>query len=142
MLFSSTHLKGPNCPPKVKREGRYRWALDDYDIFSVRIDGQEIQRLTATPGYDAEATVSPDGKTIVFTSERDGDLEIYAMDLDGSHVRRLTHEVGYDGGPFFRRIAVELSIVPRILADAAEIEAYQTLLKATYGRTRVSWKFL
>ena len=111
VLFSSTHLKGPNCPPKAKREGRYRWTLDDYDIFSVRIDGQEIQRLTSTPGYDAEATVSPDGKTIVFTSVRDGDLEIYAMDLDGTHVRRLTHEVGYDGGPFFSPATHNLKVI-------------------------------
>lgn len=129
VLFSSTHLKGPNCPPKAKREGRYRWALDDYDIFSVRIDGQEIQRLTSTPGYDAEATISPDGKTIVFTSVRDGDLEIYAMDLDGAHVRRLTHEVGYDGGPFFspdsRRIVYRASHP----TDSSEREAYQSLLK-------------
>ena len=58
-------------------------------------------RLTDTPGYDAEATVSPDGKKIVFTSVRDGDLEIYTMDADGTNVRRLTHEPGYDGGPFF-----------------------------------------
>jgi TolB protein len=129
VLFSSTHLKAPNCPPKVKREGRYRWALDDYDIFSVRIDGQEIQRLTSTPGYDAEATVSPDGKTIVFTSVRDGDLDIYAMDLDGTHVRRLTNEPGYDGGPFFspdsRRIVYRASHP----TDSADLEAYQALLK-------------
>ncbi|MER3425195.1 MAG: hypothetical protein C4293_20190, partial [Nitrospiraceae bacterium] len=92
---------GPNCPPKPKREGRYRWALDDYDIFSVKVDGQQIQRLTATPGYDAEATISPDGKTIIFTSLRDGDLDLYAMNLDGTHVRRLTDEIGYDGGAFF-----------------------------------------
>jgi TolB protein len=129
VLFSSTHLKGPNCPPKVKREGRYRWALDDYDIFSVRVDGQEMHRLTSTPGYDAEATISPDGKTIVFTSVRDGDLDIYAMDLDGTHVRRLTNEPGYDGGPFFspdgRRIVYRASHP----TDPVELEAYQALLK-------------
>ncbi len=127
-LYSSTHLNGPNCPPKPKREGRYRWALDDYDIFSVRLDGQQLQRLTATPGYDAEATVSPDGKTIVFTSVRDGDLDLYAMNLDGTHIRRLTHEVGYDGGAFFspdsRRIVYRASH-PR---DPAEVETYQALL--------------
>src|SRR5581483_6037574 len=98
VLYSSTHLVGPNCPPEPAREGRYRWSLDDYDIFSVKIDGQQVQRLTATPGYDAEATVSPDGKTIVFTSMRDGDLDLYTMGVDGTHIRRLTHEVGYDGG--------------------------------------------
>src|SRR5579884_1735033 len=125
VLFSSTHLKAPSCPPKAKREGRYRWALDDYDIFSVRLDGQEMHRLTATPGYDAEATISPDGKTIVFTSVRDGDLDIYAMDLDGKHVRRLTTDVGYDGGPFFspdsRRIVYRASH-PRA---PEEVEAYR-----------------
>lgn len=129
VLFSSTHLKGPNCPPKAKREGRYRWALDDYDIFSVRVDGQEMHRLTSTAGYDAEATVSPDGKTIVFTSVRDGDLDIYAMDLDGTHVRRLTNEVGYDGGAFFspdsRRIVYRASHPER----PTDVEAYQALLK-------------
>ncbi|MGH7206803.1 MAG: TolB family protein [Nitrospiraceae bacterium] len=128
VLYSSTHLVGPNCPPKPKREGRYRWALDDYDIFSVRLDGQQVQRLTATPGYDAEATISPDGKTIVFTSMQDGDLDIYAMSLDGTHLRRLTDELGYDGGPFFspdsRRIVYRASH-PR---DPAEIEQYKALL--------------
>jgi Tol biopolymer transport system component len=61
LLYSSTHASGPNCPPKPKRDGAYRWALDDYDIYAVSIDHQEMQRLTSTPGYDAEATVSPDG---------------------------------------------------------------------------------
>lgn len=128
VLYSSTHLVAPNCPPKPKMEGKYRWALDDYDIFSVRLDGQQVHRLTATPGYDAEATVSPDGKTIVFTSVRDGDLDLYAMNLDGTHVRRLTEEVGYDGGAFFspdsRRIVYRASH-PN---DPAAAEAYKTLL--------------
>ena len=128
VLFASTHLTGPECPPKPQREGRYRWALDDYDIFSVRLDGQQLQRLTATPGYDAEATISPDGKTIVFTSVRDGDLDLYAMNLDGTHLRRLTQEVGYDGGAFFspdsRRIVYRASH-PR---DAPTVEQYQALL--------------
>ncbi len=129
VLYSSTHLTGSQCPPKPKREGRYRWALDDYDIFSARVDGRELQRLTATPGYDAEATISPDGKKIVFTSMRDGDLELYAMSLDGTHVTRLTQEVGYDGGAFFspdsKRIVYRASY-PR---DEEELEAYQGLLK-------------
>ncbi|MGH7164345.1 MAG: TolB family protein [Nitrospiraceae bacterium] len=128
VLYSSTHLAGSNCPPKPKRDGPYRWALDDYDIFSVKVDGQQLQRLTATPGYDAEATVSRDGKTIVFTSVRDGDLDLYAMHLDGTHVRRLTSEIGYDGGGFFspdsRRIVYRASH----LREPGEIEAYQSLL--------------
>ncbi|NNE65956.1 MAG: hypothetical protein HKN33_05260, partial [Pyrinomonadaceae bacterium] len=64
-------------------------------------DGSGVKRLTKSPGYDAEATVSPDGKTIVFTSMRDGDLDIYSMDRNGKNVKRLTDALGYDGGPFF-----------------------------------------
>lgn len=128
VLYSSTHLRGPNCPPKPKREGAYRWALDDYDLFAVRIDGQEMQRLTNTPGYDAEATVSPDGKTIVWTSVRDGDLDIYAMDLDGSHPRRLTDAVGYDGGAFFSPDSKRIVYRAAHPTDPAEVERYKDLL--------------
>jgi Tol biopolymer transport system component len=128
VLFSSTHLRGPDCPPKPKRDGAYRWALDDYDIFSVRIDGQQMQRLTHTPGYDAEATVSPDGKTIVFTSVRDGDLDIYAMSLDGTHLRRLTDEVGYDGGPFFSPDSKRIVYRAHHPTDPADLAKYKALL--------------
>ncbi|MFZ1519760.1 MAG: hypothetical protein WAU11_13335, partial [Ignavibacteriaceae bacterium] len=64
-------------------------------------DGDELKQLTNTGGYDAEATVSPTGDKIVFTSLRDGDPEIYTMNLDGTGQTRLTFEKGYDGGPFF-----------------------------------------
>jgi Tol biopolymer transport system component len=101
VIYASTHEAGPACPPKPKRGGTYRWALDDYDLYAVDLDGNNFKRLTTTPGYDAEATLSPDGKTIVWTSVRDGDLDLYAMDLDGTRVRRLTDDVGYDGGAFF-----------------------------------------
>jgi len=128
VLYSSTHLKGPNCPPKPKRDGAYRWALDDYDLFSVRIDGLDPMRLTNTPGYDAEATVSPDGKTIVWTSVRDGDLDIYAMDLDGKHPRRLTQEVGYDGGAFFSPDSKRIVYRAQHPENQQELEQYQSLL--------------
>lgn len=128
VLYSSTHLVSPSCPPKPKTEGKYRWALDDYEIFSVRVDGQQVQRLTVMPGYDAEATVSPDGRTIVFTSVRDGDLDLYAMDLDGAHVRRLTKEVGYDGGAFFSPDSQRIVYRASHPSDQAELEKYQALL--------------
>jgi TolB protein len=128
LLYSSTHGAGPNCPPKPKRDGAYRWALDDYDLYSVRVDGQQMQKLTSTPGYDAEGTVSPDGKTIVWTSIKDGDLDLYAMNFDGTKTRRLTDDVGYDGGAFFspdsRRIVYRASHP----TDPVEIARYQDLL--------------
>ena len=129
ILYSSTHAAGPDCPPKPKREGAYRWALDDYDIYAVGIDGQEMQRLTSTPGYDAEATVSPDGKTIVWTSVKDGDLDLYAMNIDGSKPRRLTNDIGYDGGAFFSPDSAHIVYRAAHPTDQAEIDKYKALLK-------------
>jgi TolB protein len=101
LLYASTVQAGAECPPRPDRSRGYVWALDDYDIYTARADGSDLRLLFASPAYDAEATVSPDGRNVVFTSARDGDLEIYSMNADGSNVRRLTHKPGYDGGPFF-----------------------------------------
>src|SRR5215510_5866779 len=128
LLYSSTHASGPSCPPKPKRDGAYRWALDDYDIYAVGIDGQEIQRLTSTPGYDAEATVSPDGKMIVWTSVKDGDLDLYSMSIDGSNPSRLTNTIGYDGGAFFSPDSQRIVYRASHPTDRAEINKYKELL--------------
>lgn len=103
IIYSSTHLADENCPPPPDRSRGYVWKLyDTYDIFSANAaSGKILKRLTNTPGYDAESTVSPLGDKIVFTSLRDGDPEIYVMNLDGSNQTRLTFEKGYDGGPWF-----------------------------------------
>jgi TolB protein len=101
VIYASTFGAGAACPPRPDRSHGYVWALDDYDIYSAKADGTDIKPLFSSPAYDAEATISPDGKTIVFTSARDGDLEIYTMSADGSNVKRLTHTPGYDGGAFF-----------------------------------------
>lgn len=129
VLYSSTHGTAAGCPPKPNREQGYRWALDDYDIYSVRLDGQQMQRLTSAPGYDAEATVSPDGKTIVWTSVRDGDLDLYAMNLDGTHMRRLTTEVGYDGGAFFSPDSRRIVYRAQHPQTAEEVDEYRSLLQ-------------
>ena len=102
IIYSSTHLADDECPPPPDFSKGYVWKLyESFDIFSANADGSDIKRLTFTDGYDAEATVSPKGDKIVFTSLRDGDPEIYVMDLDGKNQTRLTFEKGYDGGPFF-----------------------------------------
>ena len=103
IFFSSTAHLSPACPPRPDYSKGYVWALYDYDIYVADPDGHHAKRLTDNPGYDAEGTLSPDGKTIVFTSFRNGDLDIYTMRTDGSHLKRLTHTLGYDGGPFFSR---------------------------------------
>ncbi|HEB54110.1 MAG TPA: peptidase M28, partial [bacterium] len=89
IVFASTHHHG-DAPPIVKMTGRgYQWAVHrEYDIFSVKPNGEGLRQLTDTVGYDAEATVCPKTGDIVFTSVRDGDLELYTMRPDGSNVQR------------------------------------------------------
>lgn len=102
VLYASTHAAADDCLPPPDRSKGYVWKLyDEYDIYVANADGSDVQVLSASPGYDAEATVSPKGDKIVFTSTRDGDPELYVMNIDGSDVRRLTNTPGYDGGAFF-----------------------------------------
>jgi len=101
ILYSSTHLGGKQCPPRPDFSQGYVWAVyDTFDIFTANPDGSGVKQLTDTPGYDAETTISRQGK-LVFTSKRSGDLDIYRMDADGNNLKRLTNELGYDGGPFW-----------------------------------------
>jgi Tol biopolymer transport system component len=130
ILFSSTHLGGEACPPSPDYSRGYVWALyPEYDIFLAKDDGSDLQPLTDTPGYDAEATVSPDGKKIAFTSLRDGDLDIYTMSIDGTDVRRLTTTPGYDGGPFFSPDGSQIVYRAYRPQTPEELKDYQDLLK-------------
>src|SRR6476646_21716 len=102
VLYSSTHLGDKQCPPRPDFSKGYVWAVyPTFDIFTAKPDGSDLKQLTNTPGYDAETTITLDGKKLVFTSMRSGDLDIYTMDSDGKNVKQLTHELGYDGGPFW-----------------------------------------
>jgi Tol biopolymer transport system component len=103
IVFASTSHLTADCPlkPKTPQGVRYVWPLYPYDIFTANGDGTNLKRITDNPKYDAEPVVSPDGKKIVFGSQREGDFDIYVMNADGSNVRRLTDRVGYDGGPWF-----------------------------------------
>lgn len=102
VLYASTFGGKKECPVEPDRSKGYVWPVYwDYDIYTSTPDGKNIKNLTNSPGYDAEATISPNGKHIVFTSERDGDLELYSMDTNGKHVKRLTNEPGYDGGAYY-----------------------------------------
>lgn len=104
IVYASTHLGNEACPPVPERGpgGKYVWPIyPDYDIFLADLNGQIIKQLTSEAGYDAEATVSPTGDKMVFTSTRSGDLELYTCDLNGDNVRQVTDELGYDGGAFF-----------------------------------------
>lgn len=103
ILYASTHEGGHACPaPPKARDGKYIWAVyPEFDIYISDLKGNIVKKLTDSPGYDAEAVVSPDGKKIAFTSTRSGDLELWTMDIDGSNLKQITNGLGYDGGSFF-----------------------------------------
>ncbi|MGI9065238.1 MAG: TolB family protein [Pyrinomonadaceae bacterium] len=130
LLYSSTHLGDKECPPRPDFSKGYVWAIyPAFDIFVARPNGTELRQLTNTPGYDAEATISNNGKRIVFTSTRDGDLDIYTMDANGKNIRRLTNELGYDGGPFFSADARQIVYRAHHPQTEKEKSDYLSLLK-------------
>lgn len=130
ILYASTHGAGPECPPPPDRSRGYVWTLyPSFDLYTARADRSGLRRLTSNPGYDAEATISRDGKRIVFTSTRDGDLDIYVMDAKGKKVRRLTTELGYDGGPFFSADGKKIVYRSHHPKSEKEIADYKELLQ-------------
>ncbi len=102
IIYGSTHAAAPECPPNPPRGARYVWPLfDTYEIYVANADGSNPEVLIGGPGYDAEATVSPDGRFVVFTSTRSGDLELWRYELATGDLLQLTSGLGYDGGAFF-----------------------------------------
>ena len=128
VLWASTHAGSDTCPPRPDYSHGYVWPVyGDYDIWTSKPDGTDLQQLTNSPGYDAEGTVSNDGQWILFTSVRDGDLDLYKMHSDGSGLVRLTHTLGYDGGGWFSRDGKWMCWRAYYPADSEATE-YQSLL--------------
>lgn len=129
IMYASTH-EDPNALAKqaeelaIRASGEvrpYGWDYDpSYEIYAADSDGSNLVNLTHAAGYDAEGSYSPDGRTILFASNReayarplskveqgllDDDasyfMDLYVMDADGSNVKQLTFSPGYDGGPFY-----------------------------------------
>jgi Tol biopolymer transport system component len=105
IIYASTHLASSDCPPvpdRAKYGNKYIWPLyRGYDIFKADLNGKIIKQLTNSPFYDAEATLSPDGKKMIYTSTKDGDIELYILELKSGKEKRITNELGYDGGAWF-----------------------------------------
>jgi len=132
IVYASTHLGGDDCPPEPERrvDGRYVWPIyDTYDIFTADLKGNILKQLTTRAGYDAEATLSPDGSRIVFTSTRSGDLELWTMNADGSDLKQITNQLGYDGGAFFSPDGSKLVFRASRPAEGEEAKTYKSLLK-------------
>lgn len=132
IVYASTHLAGEECPPvpdRAKYGNKYIWPLyPSFDIFLADTNGTIIKQLTKEPGYDAEATISPDGKKMLFTSTRNGDLDLYIMDLKTEKVTQITHDLGYDGGAWFSPDGKKIIWRASRPKTEAEIKEYKELL--------------
>ncbi len=130
IIYASTHLAADTCPATPRLvNGKYVWPVyDSYDIFEADLQGNIVRQLTDEPGYDAEATVSPDGRKIVFTSTRSGDLELWTMNIDGTGLHQVTHDLGYDGGAFFSPDGTKLVFRASRPKTEEEVRTYKELL--------------
>lgn len=128
LFFASTHAADTACPRRPDPSAGYVWPLDRYDIYTSKPDGSDLRRLTDYGAYTAEGVLSPDGKTIVFTSLKEGDLDIYTMNVDGSNVRRLTNTHGYDGGPWWSPDGKKIVYRAHHTRDSADRADYDKLL--------------
>ena len=141
IIYASTHLADTACPPAIDRSKiqKYVWPIyDSYEIFLANRAGETLAQLTDNDAYDAEATLSPDGKLVVFTSTRDGDLDLYTMRPDGSEVTRVTDGLGYDGGAFFSPDGSKLIFrASRPQTDEAKAEYRELLAQGLVAPTNM-----
>jgi Tol biopolymer transport system component len=132
VIYASTHLSADSCPPVPDRKkygNKYIWPLyESYDIFMADLNGKIVKQLTYSKGYDAEATLSPDGKKMIYTSDKDGDIDLYMMDLKTGKEKRITHTLGYDGGAWFSPDGKKIIWRASRPKSDAEIKEYQELL--------------
>ena len=133
IIYASTHEGGADCPPAVDRAkygNRYIWPVyNSYDIYMANLDGTIVRKLTTSAGYDAEATLSPDGTKMIFTSTRNGDLDLYVMDLKSGKTKQITHEIGYDGGAWFSPDGKRIVWRASRPKTATEVQEYKSLLQ-------------
>jgi TolB protein len=134
VIYASTHLSSDSCPPvpdRSKYGNKYIWPLyEGYDIFMADLDGKIVKQLTTAKGYDAEATLSPDGKKMIYTSTKDGDIDLYIMDLKSGKEKKITNTLGYDGGAWFSPDGKKIIWRASRPKTDAEIKEYKDLLTA------------
>lgn len=134
VIYASSFRHDAACPAPPDQSRGYVWPLGHLELYTSRLDGTDLRQLTGNAAYNAEATLSPDGRTILFTSTMDGDLELYTMSVDGSNVRRLTRKLGYDGGAFFSHDGKRIVWRANYPATARDSADYLSLLQARLVR--------
>jgi len=133
IIYASTFKGADTCPPlpdRSKYGNKYIWPLyDSYDIYMADIDGRIIKQLTTAKGYDAEGTLSPDGKKMIYCSDKDGDLDLYIMELATGKEKRITNTLGYDGGAWFSPDGKKIVWRASRPTTKEEVKEYKDFLK-------------
>lgn len=141
IIYASTHISSEECSPSPDRAKikKYVWPIyDSYELFIADLEGNILNQLTDNDAYDAEATVSPQGDKIVFTSTRNGDIDLYTMNIDGSDVQQVTDKLGYDGGAFFSPDGKKLIFrASRFETEAASSEYRELLTQGLVAPTEM-----
>jgi Tol biopolymer transport system component len=128
IIYASSFAHDAACPAPVDHSLGYVWPLGHLELYTANPDGGDIRQVTNNGAYNAEATASPDGSRVIFTSTMDGDIELYTMNVDGTDIRRVTNRVGYDGGAFFSPDGSKIVWRAQYPATAADTADYQRLL--------------
>lgn len=94
---SNVHSNGVFTP-----DGRIVYdALDNNRaaVWIMNADGSGAQQLTSNDSFDYEPHISPDGRFIIFTSDRTGERKLWRMNLDGSNPALLANVAGATYAP-------------------------------------------
>ncbi len=136
ILYASTYKGADTCPPvpdRAKYGNKYIWPLyNSYDIFKADLNGKIVKQLTTAKGYDAEGTLSPDGRKMIYCSNKEGDLDLYIMDLASGKEKKITNTLGYDGGAWFSPDGKKIVWRASRPSTEEEVKEYKELLAAGF----------
>lgn len=112
----------PDTSPVWSPDGRKIAFLSTRDgnpeIYVMKADGTDQQRLTESPAAERDIAWSPDGRRLLFVSERDGNREVYTLELPKGKLARLTYNSEADEQPVWSRNGEKIAFISMLDGDA------------------------
>jgi len=146
LAFAGLAVLGPSPTPQSIVVTRVFPQPGQIGVFIADADGTNEHPLTNNPDIDYDAVWSPDGKSIVFTSERNGSADLYRVQPDGSGLERLTDSPAYDDQAAFAPDGKHLVFVSSRGDGTADLytldlasKAVKQLTSGPAGDFRPSW---